>query len=155
MPQLAVAELKPGPFGFKSAGHRLLVNVTAHPPEDGQAEAMGLSASGLPRHDHLVRGEEESRIRVEARALMDYAGHQPDEPSWTWTQIWVQECMPHYSLNWTARSSSIQGWKRCQWCSSPSRRWPSRSWGPFDIKSPMELWPSGTVVRQCAEKPLQ
>ena len=28
----------------------------------------------------------------------------PDEPSWSWTQIWVQARMPAYSLNWTARS---------------------------------------------------
>ena len=41
----------------------------------------------------------------------------PNEPSWTWTQIWVQACMPDYSLNWTARSSAIQGGQRCQWCS--------------------------------------
>ena len=31
----------------------------------------------------------------------------PDEPSWTWTQIWLQTRMPDYSLNWTARSSAI------------------------------------------------
>ena len=48
-------------------------------------------------------------------------------------------------------SSAIQGW---QWCSSPIQRWPSRSWGPFDFKSAMEHWPSGTDARQSAEKPL-
>ena len=52
---------------------------------------------------------------------------EPDEPSWTWTQIWAQACMPDYSLNWTARFSVIQEWQRCQWCSSLTRRWPSRS----------------------------
>ena len=31
----------------------------------------------------------------------------PDEPSWTWTQIWVQAHMPDYSLNWTMGSSAI------------------------------------------------
>ena len=36
----------------------------------------------------------------------------PDEPSWTWTQIWVKARMPDYSLNWTATSSAIQGWKK-------------------------------------------
>ena len=62
----------------------------------------------------------------------------PDEPSWTWTQIWVQAHMPDYSLNWTARSSAIQKWQRCQCC-----RWPSRS---------REHWLSGTDARQSAEK---
>ena len=32
----------------------------------------------------------------------------PDEPSWAWTQIWIQEHMPDYSLNWTAMSRAIQ-----------------------------------------------
>ena len=40
-----------------------------------------------------------------------------DEPSWNWTQIWVQTRMPDYSLNWTTGSSAIQGWWKCQWCS--------------------------------------
>ena len=78
----------------------------------------------------------------------------PDEPSWTWTQIWVQPRMPDYSLNWKARSSAIQGWQRCQWCSPPTRRWPSRSRRPFGLKSAQEHWPSGTDARQSAEKPL-
>ena len=43
--------------------------------------------------------------------------------------------MPDYSLNWTARSSAIQGGQRCQWCSSPTQQWPSRSRRPFDLKS--------------------
>ena len=58
----------------------------------------------------------------------------PDEPCWTWTQIWVQVHMPDYCLNWTARSSVIQKWQRCQCCSSPTRRWPSRSQGAFGLK---------------------
>ena len=49
----------------------------------------------------------------------------PDEPSWSWTQIWVQACMSDYCLNWTARSSAIQRWQRCQCCCSLTRRWPS------------------------------
>ena len=59
----------------------------------------------------------------------------PDEPSGTWTQIWVQARMPYYSLNWTAKSSTIQAWQRCQWCSSPTRRWPNRICRPFGLKS--------------------
>ena len=59
--------------------------------------------------------------------------------------------MPDYSLHWTARSSAIQ---RCQCCSSPIWRWPSRSQGPFSLKSAMEHWPSGTDAWQSAEEPL-
>ena len=58
----------------------------------------------------------EGQTWTDAWTLLDFAGHQaylvqcgPDEPNWTWTQIWVQGCMPDYSLNWTARSSAIQG----------------------------------------------
>ena len=58
-----------------------------------------------------------------------------DEPSSSWTQIWVQGRMPDYSLNWTARSSAIKGWQRCHWCSLPIRRWSSQSWRPFGLKS--------------------
>ena len=76
----------------------------------------------------------------------------PDERSWTWTQIWVQARMPKYSLNWTARPSAIQGWQRCLWCSPPTRRWPSRSLGPFGLKSATEHWLSGTDARQSAGK---
>ena len=36
----------------------------------------------------------------------------PDEPRWSWTQIWVQACMSAYSLNWTARSSAIKVGKK-------------------------------------------
>ena len=46
----------------------------------------------------------------------------PDEPSWSWAQIWVQSHISAYSLNWTARFSAIQGGQRCQCCSSPTRR---------------------------------
>ena len=42
-----------------SAGHGLLVNVATHPPEGGPAETRGLSASSLPRHNHL--GEKKVR----------------------------------------------------------------------------------------------
>ena len=77
-----------------------------------------------------------------------------DEPSLTWTQIWVQACMPDYSLNWTARSRAIQGWQKCQWCSLPTQRCPSQSGGPFDLKFAIEHWPSDTDTRQSTEKPL-
>ena len=78
---------------------------------------------------------------------------RPDEPIWTWTQICVKACMPDYSLNWTARSSAIQGWQKCQCCSLSTRRWPSQSRrGAFSLKSAMEHWPSGTDARQSAEQ---
>ena len=32
---------------------------------------------------------------------------EPDEPSRTWTQTWVQARMPDYNFNWTKRSSAI------------------------------------------------
>ena len=50
-----------------------------------------------------------------------------DVRSWTWTKIWIQPRMPDYSLNWTARSTVIQVWHRCQWCSSPSQTCPRQS----------------------------
>ena len=56
--------------------------------------------------------------------------------------------MPDYSLNWAARSSAMQGWQRCQWCSSPTWRWPNRSRGSFGLKSAIEH------AKQSAEKPL-
>ena len=68
----------------------------------------------------------------------------PGEPSWSLTQIWVEVRMPDYCLNWIARSNAIQEWLRCQWCSSPTRRCPNRSRGPFGHKSAMEHWPFGT-----------
>ena len=58
----------------------------------------------------------------------------PDERSWYWIQIWVQARMPSYSLNCTATSSGIQGWHRCQWCSPPTRKWPSQCRGPYGLK---------------------
>ena len=60
----------------------------------------------------------------------------------------VQARMPNYNLNWTVRSSAIRGWQKCHWCSSSTRRWPSRSREPFGPKSSMEHWPSGTDARQ-------
>ena len=43
---------------------------------------------------------------------------------------------PHSAtLNWTTRSSPIRWWQRCQCCSSPTRRWLSRSRGPYGFKS--------------------
>ena len=69
----------------------------------------------------------------------------PDEPSWSWTQIWVQVIMLDYSLNWTVRSSAIQGGQRCQSCSSPTQRWPNRSWRPFDLESLISI----PVRREC------
>ena len=36
----------------------------------------------------------DGRARAEARTLLE-----PNEPSWSWTQIWVQARMPAYSLN--------------------------------------------------------
>ena len=64
----------------------------------------------------------------------------PDEPSWTWTQIWVQAGMPDYSLNWTMKSSVIQGWQKCLWCSLPTWRWPSQSQGTFGLESAIDIW---------------
>ena len=32
---------------------------------------------------------------------------EPDEPSWTWTQTWVQARMSDYILNWTTMSCAI------------------------------------------------
>ena len=63
----------------------------------------------------------------------------PDEPSWSWTQIWVQACIPAYSLNWTARSSAIEGEQRCQCCSSSTQRWPSWNQGPFSLESTIDF----------------
>ena len=64
---------------------------------------------------------------------------EPDEPCWTWAQIWVQALMSDYSLNWTKGSSAIQC---CQWHHRPppQRRWPSRSWEAFDLKYILDLW---------------
>ena len=76
-----VAQPKPGPFVFKSAGHRLLVNVAARPPEGG---------SSLPNQDHLKLEERkvgpEPRLeRLSAAGLCWSSAHLvqcgPDEPS--------------------------------------------------------------------------
>ena len=74
---------------------------------------------------------------------MSLAGHGPKSGS---------RHMPEHSLNWTTASSAIQGWQRCQWCNSPTQRWPSRIRRPFGLKSAMEDWPSGTNARQSAKK---
>ena len=54
---------------------------------------------------------------------------EPDEPSWTWTQTWVQAQMPDYSLNWTTRSSAILAgqWPLHAQPAKCYRRW----WGLF------------------------
>ena len=73
----------------------------------------------------------------------------PIEPSWSLNQIWVLARMPDYSLNWTAKSSAIQEGQRCQCCSSPTRRWPSRCWSPFDLESAIDFdTSSGTNARR-------
>ena len=78
-----------------------------------------------------------------------------DEPSWSWTQIWAQARMPDYSLNWTAKSSAIQGGQRCQCCSSPTRRWLSQSrslsssnLSLISIPHPARM-PDGTAKARC------
>ena len=49
-------------------------------------------------------GEGKIQARAEARAQLFYAGHRPtvqwgpDDPSWSWTQIWAQARMPDYSI---------------------------------------------------------
>ena len=53
----------------------------------------------------------------------------PDEPNM------VLARMPKYSLNWTARPGAMQGWQRCQYCSSLTWRWPRQSWGSFALKT--------------------
>ena len=78
----------------------------------------------------------------------------PAEPNWTWTQIWAHARMPDYSLNWTARSSTIQGWQRCQWCNYPIRKGAQPKPESFGFKSAIENWLFGTEVRKSAEKPL-
>ena len=56
------------------------VDVSAHPPKGGPAEAGRLLALRLPKNDRLKLGEREageSRTRAEARALLDYVAHRP------------------------------------------------------------------------------
>ena len=48
--------------------------------------------------------------------------------------------MPDYSLNWTVKSSGIQGWQRCQWCNSITRRWPCRSRGLLASRVPCNIY---------------
>ena len=56
----------------------------------------------------MSRGSHQARLCWQSANLVQC---EPDEPSWTWTQIWGQARMPDYSLNWTARSTAIQGWQ--------------------------------------------
>ena len=99
---------------------------------DSASHQAGFDAKSMTRRS-IILGfrEEEGQEWAEVRALLDYRGHRstvqcgPDEPRWTWILIWVQAHMPYYSLNWTAKSSAIQGWQSCQWCSLPTRKWPS------------------------------
>ena len=78
----------------------------------------------------------------------------PDEPTWKWTQIWVQAHMPDYSLNMTAGSRVIQYWQMCLWWNSTTQWWPGRGRRPFGLISSMEHWPYGTDGKQSDEKPL-
>ena len=71
-----------------------------------------------------------------AQALLDFAGHRS-----TYYNVGLMSLaghMPDCSLNWIGRSSAIQGWQRCQCCSSPTQRWPSQSRRPFS-HGPMTL----------------
>ena len=70
----------------------------------------------------------------------------PDEPSWSWTQIWVQAHMPDYCLNWTARSSAIQGGTKASMLQLTHQKVARPSWnrGPFSLKSAIEHWQSST-----------
>ena len=120
------------PFDLNYAGHGLLVNVEAHPPEGGQPFGLK-SAKTWPLK---VRGEE-GRGRSDLSRSSSPAGLcwssadlvkcQPDEPGWSWTQTWVRACIPDYSLNWIARSTVIQRWQRYKCCSWPTGRCPIRS----------------------------
>ena len=147
------------------------IHFAACPPEGGPAEAEGFICLCLTPertrykvNDTKVnykegRGRSGPSIGSSPAGLCWWSSHLvqrgPDEPSWTWTQIWVQAWMLDYSLKWTARSCVIQGWQRCQWCRSHTWRWPSRSHGPFSFKSAIEHWLSSTDARQYAEKSLR
>ena len=56
--------------------------------------------------------------------------------------------MPDYSLNWTARSSYIERWQRCQWCNSTT--WRSQvclCWTvPASVKPNSKLMPSALTL---------
>ena len=71
----------------------------------------------------------------------------PDEPSWTWTKIWVQACMPDYSLNGQQSPMLYKGDK-------DAARPPEGGQAKVSLKSAVEHWPSNTDARQSAEKPL-
>ena len=85
----------------------------------------------------LLRGGE-GRVIAKARAML-VTGLL--SAMWAWWALLDMDpnlgpgTIPDYSLNWTARSSAIRRWQKCQWCSSPTRRWPSRSRRPFGLKS--------------------
>ena len=57
----------------------------------------------------------------------------PDEPSWTWTQIWDQVRIPNYSLNWTARSSAIQEETKVAYL-KPVAFWPQVCHWPLTVR---------------------
>ena len=66
----------------------------------------------------------------------DLVQYEPDEPCWTWTQIWRLARMPDYSFNWTKGSSAIQ----CLYMtSSPTWRWTNRNQEPFGRESVLNL----------------
>ena len=102
---------------------------TWHKVNDPKVDYSGDLGEGKVRHEP----------RLKPAGLCWSSAHlvqcRPDEPSWSWTQTWVQACMPDYSLNWTTRSSAIQGGQRCQWCSLPTWRWPNWSREPYDLES--------------------
>ena len=60
------------------------------------------------------------------------------------------------SLQWLKLdtwSSAVHGWQRRQKCSSPTRRLPSRSWGPIRPESALGFeHPSGTNARRPSQK---
>ena len=92
-----------------------------------------------PRVDYsgdLGEGTVGQKLRLEpcwSSTHLEQCG--PNEPSWSWTQIWVQARMPAYSLNWTARSSAIQGVECFSRGFLHTWRWPSWSQEPFGLKS--------------------
>ena len=85
-----------------------------------------------PKKVGIRGGEGRSRAEFRTLLLIDPLSG-PGEPSWSWTQIWVQARMPAYSLKGTAKS------RRWQCCSSPTRRCPSRSRGPSGLESAIDF----------------